>query len=373
MQALAITSKGIEDITALDIKELTKVDCTIKDSCVLFKPKKLEDLCLLCYKAQSVSRILFLFEHFEFKNKNDLLKKVGIEKIKLEKWLDKKNTFRIECERIGKHNFSSQEIEQEIGKLIPVKNKVELKNPDVVFYVYIFDNNLYFGVDFSGFELSKRQYKVFNHPNDIKASVAYALVRLSGFKSGEVLLDPFCKTGVIPIEATLFASGFPVNYFNKDKLGFLKLKSIKKFNFNEVDKKIKKNSKKVSGYEKSSYYIQSAKKNSKIASVNKYIEFSNADIDWIDTHFKEKSVNRLVTYPPALSKRSNRNDILKLYQELFYQANYCLAKDGKIVVLAKDIGLFKEKAERYKFKVIEKRKVWLGEMGMDVAVFGRAL
>ncbi|MAG08588.1 hypothetical protein CMO89_03880 [Candidatus Woesearchaeota archaeon] len=373
MQALAITSKGMEDIAALEIKELIKAESSVKESCVMFEPKKLEDLCTLCYKAQSVSRILVLFHHFKFKDKADLLKKINLEKIDYNKWLDKKNTFKIECERLGKHNFSSQEIEQEIGELISVKNKVELKNPDITFYAYIFDKELYFGIDFSGFELSKRHYKIFNHPNDIKGHIAYVLVRLSGFKVGDVLLDPFCKTGVIAIEAALFASGFPVNYFSKDKFGFLKLKPIKKFNFDTVDKKTKKIKKHIFGYEKSSFYTQSAKKNAKIAGVNDMAEFSSNDVEWVDTHFKEKEVNRIVTYPPILSKKSNKNEILKLYQELFYQANYCLAKDGRIVVLTKDIELFKEKAKGYKFKVVEERKVWIGEMVMDIVVFGKGL
>ncbi len=75
MKALAITSKGIEDISADEIKELINAKTEIKDSCIIFEPKKLEDLALLCYKAQSVDKILFLFNHFNF-NEKDLLDKL---------------------------------------------------------------------------------------------------------------------------------------------------------------------------------------------------------------------------------------------------------------------------------------------------------
>ena len=368
MKALAITSKGIEDITALEIKELIKVNSSVKESCVVFEPKKILDLCTLCYKGQSVSRVLFLLESFKFKDKKDLLGKFGSKKVDYGKWLDKNSKFMVECRRVGSHKFSSQEIEKDIGRLMPLDNKVSLDKPDVVFYAYIFDKSFYFGVDFSGFDLSKRQYKVFNHPNDIKGSIAYALVRLSGFNK-DILLDPFCKTGIIPIEAALME--FSVNFFNKERFGFLKLKpflktDFKKF-FDKIDKKVEK--KKIFGYENSSYHVQSAKRNAKIAGVD--VEFSNNNIEWVDTQFKEKEVNRIVCYPPPISNKWNRKEVLKLYQELFYQAKYCLAKNGRIVVLSKEINLLKEKAKGYGFKVISERKVWLGKMEMSVGVFGK--
>jgi len=65
MKGLAICSKGTEDITALEIKEFINSKAEIKDGCVIFNIKKQEDLSLLCYKAQSVDRILFLFDNFQ--------------------------------------------------------------------------------------------------------------------------------------------------------------------------------------------------------------------------------------------------------------------------------------------------------------------
>ena len=85
MKGIAICSKGIEDITALEIKELINSKASIKNSCVTFNIKKLEDLCLLCYKAQSVDKILFLFDNFKFKNIDAIKEK--IDKINLKKWL----------------------------------------------------------------------------------------------------------------------------------------------------------------------------------------------------------------------------------------------------------------------------------------------
>ena len=66
MKGLAITSKGVEETACTEISELINSECKKEESCVIFEFKKFEDLCLLCYKAQSVDRILYLIGSFEF-------------------------------------------------------------------------------------------------------------------------------------------------------------------------------------------------------------------------------------------------------------------------------------------------------------------
>src|SRR3989344_3946746 len=119
MKAIAITSKGIEDITALEIKELVKAKTQVKESCVIFEPKKPEDLCLLCYKAQSAEKILFLFDCFDFNN-NELFEdiKKHIEKIDFGKWLNKKTTFRVSSKKIDNDDLSNEEVCSRTGELI---------------------------------------------------------------------------------------------------------------------------------------------------------------------------------------------------------------------------------------------------------------
>ena len=90
MNALAITSKGLEEITSFEIKELINAKTEIKETGVIFQSKESIDLCTLCYKAQSVNKIIFLFNFFIFKNYNDFLKKLKtkIEKINFDNWLN---------------------------------------------------------------------------------------------------------------------------------------------------------------------------------------------------------------------------------------------------------------------------------------------
>ncbi len=378
MKALAITSKGIEDISELEIKELIKAKIQIKESCVIFEPKKFDDLCLLCYKAQSIEKILFLFDNFKINNFFDDVKK-QIEKINFDRWLDKNKTFRVSSRKIENDPLSNEEICSKTGEFIinhikktkKYKQKVDLNNPDIIFFVYIFKNICYLGIDFSGFDLHKRQYRIFQHPNALRATIAYSLLRIAEVKEKETILDPFTGSGTIPIEAALFFSNFPVNHYNKDKFIFLKFLKLDKNFFENIDKKIKHSEIDINGYDSILGYITSAKKNAKIAGINKELKLSRCDIEWLDTKFKKNSVDKIITYPPQLSKNIDQKITEKIYNELFYQADFILKEKGKIILITKSLDLLKKYAEKYKFILEKQREVYSGKQVFIVVVFGK--
>jgi len=382
MKGLAICSKGIEDIAALEVKELIKSDSEIKDSCIIFNVKKLEDLCLLCYKAQSVDKILLLFDFFDFQD--DFIKKAGeaIKKIKLKEWMDEENTFRVTCKKIDNEDLFSEQVSSEIGALIIEKiekdskyaQKVELDKPNITFFVFINKKTAYFGIDFSGRDLHKREYKLFAHPNSLRSTIAYSLVRISSLNEKEALLDPFSHSGEIAIEAALFTTKFPVNYFAKEKFAFLKFSQFNGFNFDKffksIDKKIAKTKKPIINcFDPQLMSLNASKKNAKIAGINKSINFSRVDIEWLDTKLEKESIDRVVTHPIELTKNISIKDVEKLYDQFFYQADFILKKKGNIVMIARDNGLLKKAAEKYKFKVSSEREVWSGKEVLKVVAF----
>lgn len=240
MKAIAITNKGIEDIAALEVKELIGADSKITETVVSFEASQ-QDLALLCYKAQSLARVLEFITEIEVNNFDDFDK---FEKLDFKG----KGSFVVRCLRVGEHDFSSQDVDKRVGEIIfnKTKRKVDLTNADVIYFIYIYENKAYLGIDYSGVDLSKREYKVFTSPKALKATITYALIRIADYKSKEVLLDTFSLSGEVPIEAAMLVSGFPVNFYNKEKLAFNK---FLKFDFNKVDKKIKKSKTKVYCYD----------------------------------------------------------------------------------------------------------------------------
>ncbi|MBI2541741.1 hypothetical protein HYV80_03470 [Candidatus Woesearchaeota archaeon] len=370
MEGLVITSKGIEEISALEVKELISADCRIEECAVLFNFRKFEELCLLCYKCQSADRILCLIGSFEFGDFFGELQKF-IEKSGFGGWMGKCSSFKVECTRIGQHDFKSVDAETKAAEILLKKytgKKIGIKSQDILFFALIVNNKCYFGVDFAGFELNKRAYKIFLHPNSLRGTIAYALVRESGFKKNETVLDPFSRDGVVVIESAFYASGFPVNYYKKEKFAFLKLDlgiDYPKL-FGKIDKKAAKKLKSgIYSFDHSFKYVDYSRKNAKIAGIGKLINFSRTELEWLDIKFSKESVDRIITSMPS----SKNADLGKIYNEFFYQAEFVLKKSGLMALIVKMPELVNKHAEKHNFIAVRERQVWSGEQPLKIIVF----
>ncbi|MBW2990143.1 hypothetical protein KY348_00385 [Candidatus Woesearchaeota archaeon] len=384
MQAFTITDKGLERIALLELDELIKVkgkEVKAEDCAVIFNCKSFQDLFKFCYFAQSIERVLLLFANFEFKESKDLLSKFEkeINKIKFKEWFDKNTTFKVECKRMGRHRFGSSTVEQDLGEKIILRVKKELgfapkakmESPDTIFYVFINNNKAYLGVDLIGRDLSKRQYKIFSAPGIVNANLSYAISRIAGFDGKKKLVDVICKSGLVCIEAALYASKLSVNYYSKD-FAFKKLKPYKKNNwdgfFKKLDSKADTKTKlNILGLDSMLRNVEASKKNSKLAGVDKIIGFSKMDVEWLDTKLDKASVDIIASRIPCPSKHTSKSFITKLYKELFYQAEFVMKKQGLMVLLTENTSLLKQMITKA-FKLIKEYELWAGKQRYEVVV-----
>ncbi|MFB6190550.1 MAG: hypothetical protein ABEJ91_03170 [Candidatus Nanohaloarchaea archaeon] len=97
-------------------------------------------------------------------------------------------------------------------KLSTGENKIDLERPGEVVKLYLLDDSyvlarLVEDIDRGLFEKRKNQERPFSSPVSLDPVLARVLVNLSGVKPGSHLLDPFCGTGGILIEAGLCGAG----------------------------------------------------------------------------------------------------------------------------------------------------------------------
>ena len=310
---IACTYKGIEDVTKLEIKEILRVNSKkVFDGRIAFNTK---DIKKFIKKVRSVNTVYFLLKNFKFKDEEEILNKVG----KLDFSFIKED-FVVRCSRIGKHKFNSMDIERSIGEIIFKKGfKVNLKSETIV-YVDVIDDNFFIGYLIKD-RLCKRDYRV-NISNDgINACLGYSLLRIGGYKKEDVLVDPFCRDGVILIEAGL-------------------MKGKKLFGFDNSNN------------------IRNSKINAKMAKVN--VEFSSFNVEWLDTRFKERSVDYIITALPYISKRNSYEVVKNELKNLFYTAKYVLKKKMLLLCVKDDFiyGYVKE----FNFKIVEKRGISVGNL-----------
>ncbi len=106
-----------------------------------------------------------------------------------------------------------EDIEGLIGDEIKSEeNEVDLENPDTVFKAYVLDDRVVLGrqvldIDRGLFRKRSNEKRPFSSPVSMDPVLARVLVNLSGVKPGEHVLDPFCGTGGILIEAGLCGVG----------------------------------------------------------------------------------------------------------------------------------------------------------------------
>ncbi len=350
--------KGAEVIAEQEVLELVPgAKCVKGDGSLLVEVDTIEDLAVLVYRGQSLSQVLLLL--VESIKEADI--KSALESSDLKTYLPSTATFA--C-RAYTDDASDQNIAAEVGGIVQdiTQAKVNLSQPQVQVIALIKDDAYTIGIDFAGIDMGKRDYRVFSGLEYLKATSAYTALRFSGFTAKQTLLDPFCRSALIPIEAALMVSRFSARFYAKEKLAFQKLPIEHDWrNFFEKQDKLRKEIEpQLLALDDQVRHIASAKKNAKIAGVDKLLTFSRMDIDWLDTKFQEKTVDVVVTFPPEPSKSLAEAKAKKLYAEFFYQTEYFLKPKGNITFIARNPLPFLEAATKRNFKETARMHVYQG-------------
>lgn len=377
MRALAITNPGIEDISASEISELTGAKCKVRESCVEFEFSDFKSIFTVCYRAQSVRKVLLLLSDFEIKGIECIRKMLA--GINISEWIGPESSFVVRS-IISGSSLISQEVEAMTGEFIldKIKSRVDLKSPSSTFFVFIEGRMCYLGIDFSGEDLGKRDYRIFTGAEPLKPTVAYSLLRIASYSKEKVLLDPFCRSGTITIEAALFASAFSPNFFRKDRFLFKKLKKFESFDFSKffesLDSKADPSANlKITAAGQNFSEISSSKKNAGIAGILKCITFSRKDPEWLDVRFRKKSVDIIASFPPISGRVHAKEKIEKIHDTLFYQADYILKDSGIVALLLKDTDSAEKAAAKYRMKAVSTRTIMQGQDSYEAVVFAKEI
>lgn len=359
MRAFVLVNPGFEELAVKEIAELIKVKGKIAGSgAVEFEAKRKEDFVLLSYNSQSFKKILIGLD------KKSSLNKIDLSKANWEDYFVEGFSFKAEVEGV-KGNEKRLRMGKTVGskvflavkKKLGFELKVEMKKPDIVVLVFFDGKNYFLGIDFCGYELTKRAYRVFVNPASFRGDLAYYLIRKSGFVRDEKLVVGFVKDGTMAIEAGAFNFGLRVN---KDKFAFEKMPAWEKIDVPPTHPRLpakKAAGCQLSGFDSSMMNIKAAKKNAKIAGVSELIELSKFDLDEMDVKFKEGEVDRLIF-------QITKKDEDKL-NEIYYQANYVLRKKGTLLIIGRSSW---EISVSDRFKLLSEEEIKRGESAYKVWV-----
>lgn len=124
--------------------------------------------------------------------------------------LPERPTFSVTANFVGKRNYNTDEIKLAVAD--GVYNTYDWiysaddSIADLNLRVFIEHELGLVGVRLAQEALNKRPYKLAHLPGSLKPPVAAALVRLAEIAPGQSLLDPFCGSGTILVEAALMGA-----------------------------------------------------------------------------------------------------------------------------------------------------------------------
>lgn len=223
-------------------------------------------------------------------------------------------------------DFNSQAMEIELGGIIKKELgdevRVNLENPDTFLRTIVLDNTIL--VSKQLVKRSKKHYndlkphkRPFFYPGSMSPKLARGMVNLARAKKGSTVLDPFCGTGGILIEAGIVGARV---------IG------------TDIDEKM----------------VDGTKKNLEYCNIKDYNIFQG-DARYITL---EEKVDAIVTDPPyGISASTAGIDSKKIYEESLVSMQELLKEDGYICMATPHYLDIHELVSHTKFKIIEQYKI----------------
>jgi putative N6-adenine-specific DNA methylase len=369
------TEQGCEEFLKQELVQRFKVeDVLLQENYVTFRATA-ETIAQVMYSSQAAKRVMFTLSSGSFESIDELEQKAGAlsqDKLELLLFFLKSRTFKTDCDRTGVHDFNSMDAEQAVSAAIKcalkekgVDAQMNLKAPDVRLYVRIVEDKYVLGIDLAGRELSKRQHLVFNNAISTKGTIGFCALMFAGYKPGQLILDPFALSGNIMLEAALYESGTPVNYYTKHftMLDIPEFKPIIEDVMKKTDSKIKQPPSKpdIICTDSSFNNISAQKKNAKIAGIDKFLAFSRTDIENIDIKTFDSPVDVVCSRIIEPSANVPEGKVRKIYEILFKNLMFITKKKSSFVFIVRNTDVLEEESAKQGFAVEDKKQVFQGQ------------
>lgn len=172
-------------------------------------------------------------------------------------------------------------------------------------------------LDTSGESLHKRGYRKLTSQAPISETLAAALIMLTPWNKDRILIDPFCGSGTIPIEAAMIGANIAPGI----KRNFLAETWHNLFNDNiwkqarqEAKDLIRKDIQmSVQGFDIDGEIIKVARINARNAAVDNFIHFQQKPLSELSSNRK---YGFIITNPPYGERLAEKSELPELYKEM---------------------------------------------------------
>ncbi|MDX9872185.1 MAG: class I SAM-dependent RNA methyltransferase [Clostridia bacterium] len=206
-ELIATAAFGLEAVVGRELAALGYQEQKVETGRVLFRGDE-RAVCRANLWLRSAERVLVNMGQFEAGSFEELFQQTKA--LPWEEWLPQDANFPVEGKSVRSRLYSVPDCQAIVKKAIVEKMKEKYKvnwfeetGPRYTIEVGILKDKVTLTLDTSGAGLHKRGYRQLVGKAPLKETMAAALISLSFWQPGRPLLDPFCGSGTIPIEAAL--------------------------------------------------------------------------------------------------------------------------------------------------------------------------
>lgn len=211
------------------------------------------------------------------------------------------------------------------------------------------------GLDTTGVSLHKRGYRKLVSKAPIAENLAAALIMLTPWHGDRILVDPFCGSGTIPIEAAMMAANMAPGMnrdFNAMNWESIVGNRVWKDAFDEArDEVCIPGDTDIQGYDIDKDMIEIARANARLQGVDKMIHFQTRDVKDLS---HPKRYGFIITNPPYGERLEEKAALTALYGIL--GERYRALDDWSMYVITS----YDKAEEALKLKADKNRKIYNG-------------
>ena len=313
---------GLEAVLKREIIELGYEITSVEDGRVTFIGDA-EAVCRANVFLRTAERILIKVGQFHAETFDELFE--GTKALPWEEYLPQNPKFWVaKAASVKSKLFSPSDIQSIMKKaMVERMRKVYRVNwfPEdgdaFPIRVFLHKDEVTVSLDTTGESLHKRGYRKLTAKAPIAENLAAALIMLTPWNKTRILVDPFCGSGTIPIEAAMMAAnmapGMNRSFLAESWTHIISRKewyacmdeAAELVDFSQMPD--------IQGYDIDDEMVRIARENAKLAGVEQYIHFQRRGIEALS---HPKKYGFIITNPPYGERLEDKNTIASIYRTL---------------------------------------------------------
>jgi len=317
---IATATFGLEAIVADEVKKLGYPDVKVENGKVEFTAD-LSAIPRTNLWLRTADRVRLKIGEFKATTFDELFEKTKA--LPWSDWIPVNGAFPVEGKSVKSKLFSISDSQAIVKKAIveSLKNKYQLNwfeetGPLFKVEVAILKDIATLTIDTTGPGLHKRGYRDWIGQAPLKETMAAALLLLAKYHPDRTLIDPFCGSGTIPIEAALIGQNIAPGMnreFVSESWPTISKQLWRNARAETHDLAIFERKLEIIGTDIDSQVLTVARRNAFEAQVDEQIHFQQMSFSEISS---KRKYGAIICNPPYGERLSERSEVERLYREM---------------------------------------------------------